>query len=174
MKDIIIREASPEDLSNIAVLKQHVWISTYAVEGIRSEFSNFVLAEFTIEKTIESLNDKRKRSFVALSQNHLIGYIQINFYPQSPMPYSDLVPEIEVLYVLEKFCGRNIGTLLLTQAINALKQRDFNSVWLTVYAENHRAINFYIKNGFKFSGTTHFQLNENNYENLIMRMEINS
>ncbi len=48
--EVTIREVKPADLKNLAVLKQQVWISTYATEGIIEEYSSYVLSEFSIEK----------------------------------------------------------------------------------------------------------------------------
>jgi diamine N-acetyltransferase len=73
MENIIIRKARVEDARNLTVLKQQVWISTYAEEGIRNEFSQYVLAEFTSEQIAGKLGDPRFETWIAMNGEHLVG-----------------------------------------------------------------------------------------------------
>ncbi len=43
----MIREAVEEDCINLAVLSLQVWLDTYAIEGIRIEYSKYVISNFT-------------------------------------------------------------------------------------------------------------------------------
>ena len=55
---------------------------------------------------------------------------------------------IEGLFVLPEFWGRGIGTELLNSAMSGKDE-----LFLQVYADNERAINFYRKNGFEITGS---------------------
>ena len=55
---------------------------------------------------------------------------------------------IEGLFVLPEFWGRGIGTELLNSAMLGKEE-----LFLQVYADNERAVNFYRKNGFEISGS---------------------
>lgn len=55
---------------------------------------------------------------------------------------------IEGLFVLPEFWGKGIGTELLNSATIGKDE-----IFLQVYADNKRAINFYRKNGFEISGS---------------------
>lgn len=55
---------------------------------------------------------------------------------------------IEGLFVLPEFWGRGIGTALLNSAISEKEE-----IFLHVYADNERAVNFYRKNGFEITGS---------------------
>lgn len=54
---------------------------------------------------------------------------------------------IEGLFVLPEFWNRGIGTELLNYATTGKDE-----VFLQVYADNKRALNFYRKNGFEITG----------------------
>ena len=43
----MIRKAVKEDCINLAVLSLEVWLDTYAIEGIRTEYSSYVITNFT-------------------------------------------------------------------------------------------------------------------------------
>ena len=55
---------------------------------------------------------------------------------------------IEGLFVLPEFWGKGIGTELLNSATIGKDE-----IFLQVYADNERAVNFYRKNGFEISGS---------------------
>ncbi|MBI3233349.1 MAG: GNAT family N-acetyltransferase [Bacteroidetes bacterium] len=165
--EIIIRGAEQQDVANIAVLKQQVWIATYADRGIRVEFSDYVLSEFTQEKVSRAISDKNKVILIAEIDNHCVGCAEIAFNTKCPVESID-APEITTLYVLERFLGQGIGKILLTKAIIIVKRMNFEDVWLTVFHQNDRAISFYKKNGFTEIGKTHFVMDGNYYENIVM------
>lgn len=158
-----------EDAGNLAVLKQQVWIATYAKEGIRKEFSDYVLSAFTVENISNSLASTNKNTLIAVDGIHLMGCVDVDFHPQHfNLPPE---PEITVLYVLERFCGTGIGKLLLDNAITEIKERGYHRTWLTVYHENERALKFYKKYGFHESGETFFHMGGYRYKNIVMSYE---
>jgi ribosomal protein S18 acetylase RimI-like enzyme len=171
MENIIIREADLMDVMNLSVLKQQVWIATYALEGIRNEFSVYVLTEFTPENVRKEVIDSNKLIYIAEIDHHILGCVEIEFDSKCPVK-SEKGPEISVLYVLERFTGMGIGQQLLDKAFMLCKELSIDSVWLTVYLKNERAINFYQKNKFRESGMTYFELVNNRYENRIMTRKI--
>lgn len=172
--EIIIRKAELIDLEKITVLKQQVWVSTYAEKGITKEFSDYVLSEFSLYDTRKSILDTKRKILIAEIDSHLIGYIEISFTPNYPIPSLINIPKISVIYVLEKFCGMGVGQKLLEEALRILKEKQFTAAWLTAYNRNLRAINFFKKNHFEMIGITHFEMSENKYENTIMIRKIRS
>ncbi|MBP1631151.1 MAG: spermidine/spermine N(1)-acetyltransferase [Bacteroidetes bacterium] len=172
--EIIIRKAELFDIENITVLKQQVWVSTYAEKGITKEFSDYVLSEFSMYNTRKSILDIDRNLLIAEIENHLIGCIEISFASNYPIPSLVNIPEISVLYVLEKFCGMGVGQKLLEEALLILKKKHFTAAWLTAYHKNHKALSFYKKNHFEMIGITHFEMSENKYENTILIREIRS
>jgi diamine N-acetyltransferase len=171
LRNINIRKADLGDASNLAVLKQQVWIATYAVEGIRTEFSEYVLSAFTIENIRNSILENNKFIYIAVIDNHLIGCLEIAFNKKCPIE-TETGPEIAVLYLLERYTGMGIGKTLLNRALSLCEELKFTSVWLTVYHKNERAINFYLKQNFTDSGNTFFEMGGNRYENKIMIRQI--
>jgi len=172
MIDLDIRKAYLTDKESVAVLKQQVWISTYATEGISEEFANYVLSEFSVENISKTLSDKDKQVLVATFEGNIIGCIEISFNPEIPHQSVQGYPEIAVLYVFERFCGKGIGLRLLEESFKMIGNMGLTKTWLTVYHENHRAIDFYIKHHFTQIGEMDFILNGKRHKNLIILREI--
>ena len=56
--------------------------------------------------------------------------------------------EIENMGVIPSFHHKGIGTTLIRECLNWAKKRGFQKIYVNSYFANHRAINFYKKNGF--------------------------
>ncbi len=167
MCNFTIREARFEDITNIVVVKQQVWIDTYATEGVRSEFSEYVISEFTVDNEKTLLNSDNMVTLVAESNNHIVGLLQLDYSAKAPVDGVNY-PEITVLYVLSRFCGQGIGIMLLDGAKDILKRSGRRGYWLSVYSGNESAIRFYIREGHTDAGHIFFNMDGNDYENRIM------
>jgi len=66
-----------------------------------------------------------------------------------------------------------VGQLLLDEVLKNAKEMEVNSVWLGVWKENHRAIQFYTKNGFVEFDKHIFTLGDDVQTDLLMQLEMN-
>lgn len=80
--------------------------------------------------------------------------------------------EVERVYVRHNYHGKSVGQQLLDYAIQIAKQKNMQSVWLGVWENNHRAINFYKKNGFVPFDTHVFMLGEEAQTDYMMRLDL--
>ena len=62
------------------------------------------------------------------------------------------------LYLLKAFYGLQLGKELFKFNIEFSKQHKQDGVWLAVWIENQRAIEFYRKMGFKIVGNYDFRI----------------
>jgi diamine N-acetyltransferase len=170
--EIIIREAKKSDIKNLAVLKQQVWISTYAAEGVTEQFANYVLSEYSVENIRKSITDKSKLTLIAIYNKGIVGCVEIILSPQSPIDTIKPCIEISTFYILERFHGMGIGKKLLQECFNVITRMNFYKVWLTVYYKNQKAIDFYSKQNFTIIGVTFFLLGKYRHKNLIMLRNI--
>lgn len=170
--NLTIRRANINDLSNLAVLKQQVWISTYATQGITNEFSNYVLSEYSLNNVRETIADKNRIILIASINDCVIGCAEILLSSECPVSLGAASAEILTLYVLERFHGLGIGKKLLDECIEEFKRHNLAIVWLTVYYKNQNAFRFYIKHKFKKVGHTYFSLGNNKHKNYVMVKEI--
>jgi ribosomal protein S18 acetylase RimI-like enzyme len=80
--------------------------------------------------------------------------------------------EIERIYVLKDFHGKNVGQLLYQKAIDIALVKKADYVWLGVWEENPRAINFYKKNGFVEFDKHIFVLGDDEQTDIMMRLKL--
>lgn len=165
---IEIRKAELRDINNLAVLKQQVWISTYATEGLIAEFSSYVLSEYSVENIKMSIENKKSMTLVAICNNCLVGCVEILLAPQSPIDDIEPCIEITTLYILERFQNKGIGKTLLNESLKIIESLQHNKMWLSVYYKNERAIDFYQRQNFTRIGEIDFRLGKEKYKNYLM------
>ena len=156
----MIREATKDDCINLAVLSLQVWLETYAVEGIRTEYSKYVLSTFTESYFLDLLNNSNYRLLLSEIDDTLQGYALINL--KSCFKDETNGFEIDKLYVHNKFNGQGVGRNLLYE----VEQRYGGRFWLYTWTEN-TSNKFYQHLGFNQIGKLDIDFNGNVIENNV-------
>ncbi len=168
---MIIRKATKEDAKNIASLAVQVWLDTYAVEGIRDTFSEYIWSELTPENFSEKIENDKREIFLLWENEHLIGFAEMNYDSHQTKSSKDDA-EIDKLYIQENFCGKGLGKELINHIRKECKVRGVKEVWLSVYENNRRAIGFYEKVGFTETGELFFRMGDEKHRNLILALSM--
>ncbi len=164
---ITIRKASLNDVKKLSILYKQVYIQTYGAEGVSDEFANFITVQFSESRLEQVLSQYPDLIIVAEHKNNLVGVLELAL--EKPCPVENIAaPELNKLYILEWFCGKNIGTMLLDEAEKNMRESGFKEMWLWVLHSNHRAIIFYKKHNYTPIGEAFFQMETNSYRNIVM------
>jgi diamine N-acetyltransferase len=162
-----LRAGRSGDAHRIAILAAQVWLHTYATTGISDEIARYVLSELSPEKHLQSLTDPATHFLVAECNENLVGFAVVQLGASCPAGPSSTV-ELKTLYVQEHFIGRGVGKLLLQAAQAKAAEQSGSALWLTVNAQNARAVAFYARQGYTKVGSTYFVLGEGRHENHVL------
>ena len=141
--NIKIRKTLLEDAYDFTDCMTSCWQTAY--KGIVSDdYLDNLLArrEEGAEKFRKNLKNNDLEIYCVMLKSKMIGFLTIH----------KKEGEIWAIYLLEKFRSMGYGKEILNFAINELTNRGHNIISLWVFDENHKAIRFYEKNGFSFSG----------------------
>ncbi len=129
MAEILIREMSPSDLSEVSAIEYSCFTTPWNIRSFEYEMDH----KDTIMK-------------VAVLNNQIIGYVCIRTILD--------VTHVLNLAVLPEFRRKGIGSMLLNEALKELKQskKDINLITLEVRESNTAAIKLYEKCGFRVIG----------------------
>lgn len=165
--EIVVRAGRPADAPLLAALATQVPLHTYATQGISEVIAGHVLAEFTPAQFEAWLANDTAAVLVAERNAHLVGYARLAFDAMCPVPGAGTV-ELATLYVQVHFTGRGVGAALLALAEALALQRTQQPLWLTVNAQNLRAITFYAAQGWSRIGTAPFVLGGESHPNHVL------
>lgn len=168
---ITYRNANLSDLRKLSVLFKQVYIATYGIDGVSDEFANFITDRFALERLEPIISHSPENMMVAEYRGNLVGVAELEWNKQCPV--GDFVsPELSKLYILEWFCGKGLGRQLLEQAEKTVMEKGSSHLWLWVLASNTRAIHFYQQQGYREIGHAWFQMEVNQYDNIVMRKDL--
>jgi ribosomal protein S18 acetylase RimI-like enzyme len=74
--------------------------------------------------------------------------------------------------VLNAYLGKKIGQQLYDKAIHIATKMQMEYVWLGVWEENQRALNFYKKNGFVEFDKHIFKLGDDEQTDIMMKLQL--
>uniref|UniRef100_A0A7C2V8P8 GNAT family N-acetyltransferase n=1 Tax=Ignisphaera aggregans TaxID=334771 RepID=A0A7C2V8P8_9CREN len=128
--DLIIRRARVADVDGI------VEIYNSSIEYLDFESREWI--ESVVKK-----RSRRARIYVAISDGKVVGFLLL--YKKRDKAY------IDAFAIDAHYRGRRIGSCLLTYVENTLASEGVHRIFLTVKNNNHKAMNMYIKHGYKIS-----------------------
>ena len=174
MENIIIKKTTLEDLEKLQKIGRITFEETFSESNSDENMRNYLEEAFSNEKLTGELRNKDSEFHFAMSNDIVIGYLKINFGESQTELKDSKSLEIERIYVLAQFHGKKIGQILYNKAIEIAKLKNSEYVWLGVWEENLRAINFYKKNGFVEFDKHIFQLGNDKQTDIMMKMKLES
>ena len=134
--------------------------------------SSYLENDLSLVRLCEELSNPNSEFYFASLENEVIGYLKINCDSAQTEQKTANSIEIERIYLLKEFLGKNIGQLLLEHAFQIAREKGNENVWLGVWEENKRAIRFYQKNGFEEFDKHIFMLGEDAQTDILMKKNL--
>ncbi|HMF73103.1 MAG TPA: GNAT family N-acetyltransferase [Flavitalea sp.] len=172
LKNIKILKANINEVEVLQKIGKQTFHETFAGGNTVENMSEYLQDTFSIEKITNELNNQHSEFYIAVLEDQTIGYLKVNFQQAQTELKDANSLEIERIYVLKEFHGQKVGQLLYQKAIQIAKSNMLKYVWLGVWDQNPRAINFYKKNGFIELDKHVFKLGNDEQTDLLMRLEI--
>jgi ribosomal protein S18 acetylase RimI-like enzyme len=172
--EINIRRVTLDDLSPLQKIGRQTFYETFAAENTEENMNNYLEQGFSIEKLTSELNEKNSEFYFASHDKAIIGYLKLNYGSSQTELKDDKALEIERIYVLKEYHGKNVGQLLYDQAMRRASDKQVDFVWLGVWEKNPRAIGFYKKNGFVEFDKHIFKLGDDEQTDIMMKLTLNN
>lgn len=172
MNPITIKKATISDLEIIQEISIQTFTETFADVNSAENMKNYVHDNFNSAKVASEINNRESAFYIASLENETVGYLKLNFGNAQTEIVNKQAIEIHRIYVSKAFLGKKIGQLLLDEAIKIARQSGANYLWLGVWEENYRALQFYRKNGFVKFDKHVFILGKEEQTDLLMQLEI--
>ena len=170
MKNIEIRKATLNDVDQVLKISRQTFSETFSADNSADDMKKYLDENFSIDKLANELNNKNSEFYFTTLDNIVIGYLKLNFGEAQTELKDSKTLEIERIYVLKEYHGKSVGQILYEQAIQVAKQKEAEYIWLGVWEENLKAINFYKKNGFTEFDRHIFKLGNDEQTDIMMKL----
>lgn len=172
MTSIEIKKATLLDLEILKKVGKQTFIETFAAVNTPENIANYVEESFNTNQLTTELNNPDSQFYLAILDKEVIGYLKINFGKAQTELINEAALEIHRIYVVQQFHGKKVGQLFIDEVLKIVEQKPVEYIWLGVWEENHRALAFYIKNGFVEFDKHVFTLGDDVQTDLLMKLEV--
>lgn len=172
MKNIYIKKVTFKDIDQLQKISRQTFYETFSSGNTEENMKKYLEEVFSIENLTAELNNENSEFYFAELDDNIIGYLKLNSGQSQTELKENKALEIERIYVLKEFYGKNVGQLLYEKAMQIARQTDADYVWLGVWNENPRAINFYKKNGFVEFNKHIFKLGNDEQTDIMMKLQL--
>lgn len=173
MNTIHIRKVTEQDIDELQRIGRETFEETFAAENTPEDLQHYLEESFSIEKLSSELSNTNSEFYFAISNTTVIGYLKLNLGQAQTELKDTKAIEIERIYVLKAYHGKQVGQLLCNKAIQIANDLNANYIWLGVWEKNNRAIHFYTKNGFVAFDKHLFKLGTDEQTDIMMKLMLN-
>ena len=155
-----ILKAVPEDFRLLAEMGKLSFIESHGSSASETDINKYVEEKYTFGKFKKELIDRDNIFHIIYQKDKPAGYSKIILNSPHTNIESKNVTKMERLYLLKEFYGLKAGLELFNFNLEISKVNYQFGMWLYVWMENNRAVNFYKKAGFEIIGNYDFKLTE--------------
>lgn len=112
-----ILKVTSTDLDELQKIGRQTFTETFSSENSQEDMAEYLENGFSYEKLITELKNKNSEFYFAEFDNEIIGYLKINLGQAQTELKDPNALEIERIYVLKAFQGKNVGQLLYIMAL---------------------------------------------------------
>jgi ribosomal protein S18 acetylase RimI-like enzyme len=172
MESIEIKRVTPEHIEQLQKISVQTFYETFSGANTEHNMKNYLAEGFSIDKLKAELNDENTEFYFAVLDKIVIGYLKVNVGKSQTELQDNKALEIERIYVVKEFYGKKVGQLLYDKAIQIARRKKADYVWLGVWEDNPKAINFYKKNGFIEFDKHIFKLGDDEQTDIMMKQKL--
>lgn len=169
MEALEIVRVHVDDLEALQAIGRATFKETFSVNNSEDSMVKYLEEGFSAERLSTELSNPESQFYFARIGESVIGYLKLNTgQAQTELQETEGL-EIERIYVLQQYHGMKVGQVLYEKAIAVARDMNLGYVWLGVWEENPRAINFYSKNGFVAFDKHVFKLGDEEQTDVMMK-----
>ena len=170
---ITIKQATEVDIEVLARLGRQTWEESHGQYiDDKNELLTYLDQNFSIGKTTQDLHNPKYLFYILYVDDLPAGYAKIELNAIHNMVASENNCKLERIFILKDFIPLKIGQQLLTFVEDQARALQLDTMWLTVYILNDRAIRFYERNAFENIGSLTFVVSGKGYENILFSKNI--
>jgi diamine N-acetyltransferase len=157
---VSIVKATENDFKLLANLGRQTFIESHGNCAEKSDVDSYVIEKYSYNVFEKELADPNNIYHLVYYKGQPAGYSKIILNNSHPDIRQPNVTKLERLYLLKDFYKLKLGFGLFNFNVELSKNNNQAGIWLFVWKENERAVNFYRKTGFEIIGSYDFKISE--------------
>ena len=157
---ISIVKAGQKDFQLLSEIAEVSFIESHGRSANPEDIKMYILKKYDENIFKEELSDTKNIYHIIYYNNNPAGYSKITF--DTPYAESKIknITRLDRIYLLKEYYNLQLGSALFQYNKDLAKNNNQIGMWLYVWKENQRAVNFYKKHGFVIIGSYDFKISE--------------
>ncbi|UTW56105.1 GNAT family N-acetyltransferase [Kordiimonas sp. SCSIO 12610] len=162
------------DVAVLRALSVKTFRDTYAAANMPENIEAYIENSFSLSALRAELADPNSQFFFAVISGEVAGYLKVNTgAAQTEQDLPDAM-ELERIYAARDHQGKGVGKAMIRHAISLAQSANMPWLWLGVWEDNPRAIEFYKRQNLEVFGVHNFMMGDDPQRDLMMRIKTNS
>ncbi|GAA4344841.1 GNAT family N-acetyltransferase [Flaviaesturariibacter amylovorans] len=167
-----LRTATAADAALVADISRQTFYDTFANDNKPEDMALFLDEQFTKGRLMLEVGRPEHHFVLAYDGPEVAGYVKLREGRTPATLGSTSALEIARLYACASYIGKGAGKVLMAESLRVAAERGKEWVWLGVWAQNQRAIDFYTAWGFEKFDECDFLLGTDVQRDWLMRRKV--
>src|SRR3954463_3200317 len=132
MEEIRITRVAMDDIGELRKISIKTFFDTFAAYNSEENMQHYLKERLSLRRLTAELSDEGSEFYFACLNDEVIGYLKINTAGAQTEIRDDHALEIERIYVLQAYHGKQVGQVLYEWAIRIARERQLDYIWLGV------------------------------------------
>jgi ribosomal protein S18 acetylase RimI-like enzyme len=166
---IEVKKASVSDSQLLALLGRRAFQEAFGQFNDPTDMQAYLDLSFHQDRIKSQLEDPAVIYLTAYYQGDPVGYAKlVRGSKTSQADSAKRQIQMERIYALGAYVGKKVGKTLMIESIQIAKSEGYEYMWLGVWQENKRAIDFYRAFGFEIIGVKQFVIGNEVNDDYVM------
>ena len=170
--NLTIKYATEDDAVLIADISRQTFHETFSSLNSKVDMDIFMNVQFTKGRLMLEVGKRENIFLLAYDDSDIAGYVKLRDTRHPKELGSSNALEIARLYAMPGMIGKGVGKLLMEKSLEIAVEKRKDTVWLGVWKQNKKAIDFYTKWGFSIFGECDFVLGNDLQKDWLMKKKI--
>lgn len=122
--------------------------------------NTFLDKNYNDKEIKKELKDRKNIYYIIYYNGRPVGFSKIVLNDEHVSISGKNVTKLDRIYLLKEFYNLKLGIELLKFNIELCKKNNQSGIWLYTWVGNKRAVDFYLRAGFKIAGSHSFKVSE--------------
>lgn len=169
---IEIKAVTANEITALADITRETFFDTFAKQNTPENMALYAQENLTLERVTKDDNSVGSTFYFALLNGEIAGYLKLNMGEAQTETKLDNALEIERFYVRREFQGQGLGKAMFTFALQQAQSLGCEWMWLGVWDQNQKAIEFYQRQGLQPFASHDFLLGNETQKDVLMRIKV--
>ncbi|WP_430428488.1 GNAT family N-acetyltransferase [Maribacter litoralis] len=172
--ELTYTKCSLQNVERLRLISEQTFVNAFEKDNDPSDFKDYIEKAFALNKIKAELLNPDSDFYFVYRNDELVGYFKLNVLSaQSDVKRDDSI-ELERIYVLKAYQNLGLGKQILDHIKSLAQEKNKKMLWLGVWEENTRAIQFYQRNGFQKFDTHPYFIGTDEQTDWLMRFDLST